>query len=69
MGKRKVDIALTSFTPDPNGELEFGKGRAENLDTRDFGQIVLEERFVKGIKGRSISGMNKNPDKDNQMIP
>lgn len=57
MAERKVDMAVTTFNPTPEGILEFDNGRARNLDTKDFGQIVLEEKFV---KGKSISDMNRN---------
>lgn len=63
MEERKLDVAMTAFSTTPDGTLEFDKGKAKNLDTKDFGQIVLEEKFV---KGKTVRDMNRNPG-DNQM--
>jgi len=59
MAERKLDIAVTAFNPTQEGTINFlGDGKAKNLDTKDFGQIVLETKFV---RGNSVSEMNKNP--------
>ena len=62
MGERELDMAMTAFSATPDGTLEFDSGKAKNLD-KNFGQIVLEEKFV---KGKTIRDMNRNPG-DNQI--
>ena len=60
MDERKLDMAVTAFNTTPDGTLEFDTGMVKNLDTKTFGQMFLEERFVKKSEGNSISKMNKN---------
>lgn len=58
MAERKLDIAVAAFNPTPEGSMNFlGDGKAKNLDSKDFGQLVLETKFV---NSRSASNMNRS---------